>query len=146
MVEPTPAGVWLTMLCLAGLATIIAFVVRLAQQRRDARRREHSRKAWEEREGAREQERFFAEVESYFPFVIDALTERIDAGEPFYDALVDALEKTPGVKIGTTFYGLPAVLPEAERAKILYLTGKTGSGKSTVLLSIIQADLNADAE
>jgi GTPase SAR1 family protein len=40
-------------------------------------------------------------------------------------------------------YSLPARLPLAERTKHLYVVGKTGSGKTSLLLHLIQDDLEA---
>ena len=137
----SPESFWILVAWLAGLTTIIIFVVRLVQHDQDHERRQLSRKAWEEREAERDKERFLEDIDRYFPFVRAAVSKQVAAGHGAYQALVAALKETPGVRIGTTFYDLPAVLPLAERRKHLYVVGKTGMGKTSLLLNIIREDL-----
>lgn len=54
---------------------------------------------------------------------------------------MDALSEVPAIRLGTTFYRFPALLPLDERRKHLYVVGKTGSGKTTLLLHLIAEDL-----
>src|SRR5439155_14630173 len=47
-----------------------------------------------------------------------------------------------GVLVGEV-WGVPALLPEEERQKHLYVVGKTGTGKTSLLLHLIEEDLKS---
>lgn len=130
----------LILLAAAGGAVIL---IRYSQKRSDENRREADREAYQERESERTKELFLDEVDCYFPFLKEAFQERVSNGESPEDAFLNALYDVPATDIGTTMYSLPARLPLAERTKHLYVVGKTGSGKTSLLLHLIQDDLEA---
>ncbi len=118
-------------------------VIRYRQTRADTARRERTRLDYEARQQEQEREQFFAEVERFFPWLGEPLRERVDEGEAPEDAFWQTLAEAPASELGTTIYGLPALLPLAERSKHLYIVGKTGSGKTSLLLHLIREDLEA---
>jgi DNA helicase HerA-like ATPase len=128
----------LVLLAAAGGAVIL---IRYRQNRSDENRREADREAYQERQSERTKEIFLDEVNCYFPFLTEPFQERVSNGEAPEDALLNALYDVPATDIGTTMYGLPARLPLAERTRHLYVVGKTGSGKTSLLLRLIQDDL-----
>ncbi len=130
----------LVILAAAGGAVIL---IRYSQKRSDENRREADREAYQERLSERTKELFLDEVDCYFPFLKEAFQDRVSNGEAPEDAFLKALYDVPATDIGTTMYGLPARLPLAERTKHLYVVGKTGSGKTSLLLHLIQDDLEA---
>ncbi|MBI4375515.1 MAG: hypothetical protein HY549_03605, partial [Elusimicrobia bacterium] len=122
---------------------VVVILIRYNQRRADEDRREADRKSYQERESERNKELFLDEVECYFPFLKEAFQERVSNAEAPEDAFLNALYDVPATDIGTTMYGLPARLPLAERTKHLYVVGKTSSGKTSLLLHLIQDDLEA---
>ncbi len=50
---------------------------------------------------------------------------------------------TPGLRIGTTADGRPVIITEADRAMHQFIVGATGTGKSTLLLNQMAADMRA---
>lgn len=137
----TPESAWSSILCWAGLIALLVIAVRLAQQYADRERRNQTRQLWEERELERERERFLDEVDRYYPFVREAVQAGVASGQGIEEAFLAALESVPAAHIGTTSFGLPALLPLDERRKHLYVVGKTGSGKTSLLLNLIEDDL-----
>lgn len=129
-----PAGV------LAGAALI---VVRLLQSRSDVARREKTRADYEGNERARERAHVLRSIDRYFPFLREAVRDGLGEGVDPGEAYREAIEGIPAIGIGRTFEGLPAVLPLSERQKHLYVVGKTGSGKTSLLLHLIRDDLRA---
>ncbi len=129
---------------------VVSFAVGLArgvQHRRDVDRRAADRRAYKNRHGAEQRERARAAVaqlvEHYFPFLrarFDADTT--DDADP-RDRLNALLRQSDGVQLGMTSIGFPAVLPTAERRKHLLVLGKSGFGKTTIMLALLQADLKA---
>lgn len=126
---------------LPATVVLVILAVRHHQRRADVERRERARLEYEAREAERGKEQFLDDIDRYFPFVRGLFQERVDAGQGPEDAFVGALEEIPAVRIGTTFFNLPALLPLAERRKHLYVVGKTGSGKTSLLLNLIKEDL-----
>ncbi len=117
--------------------------IRLYQSRVDADRRRRARAHYDAREAERHRDQFFDEVDRFFPFIREPFRERVDNGQAPEEAFLDALDEVPATRIGTTIYDLPALLPLAERRKHLYVVGKTGSGKTSLLLHLIRSDLLA---
>ncbi len=128
-----------------GVAGLIAFLyhIRRRQERHDAAQREAAREALVAREDERERAAVLGEIASYFPFLAGAVEEHLETEADAHDAIVAALGAIPSVTLGRTFYGLPAILPESERRKHLYVVGKTGSGKTSLLLHLMRSDLRA---
>lgn len=125
---------------LVAAAAVIA-AVRYHQKQADEEKRAAARAAYEEREAERDKEGFLDDVDRYFPFIRTSFQERLKDGQAPEDAFLDALYETPAVQLGTTFFDLPALLPLEERRKHLYVVGKTGSGKTNLLLHLIREDL-----
>ena len=136
-------GIWAALLAIALLVFSVGAAIRYRQNRDDEKRRERARLEYEAREQEREKAHFFTDVERYFPWVAPALRERLESGEALEDAFWQSLAEAPATELGTTFYGLPALLPLSERSKHLYIVGKTGSGKTSLLLHLIREDLEA---
>ena len=132
-------------LILVGLvvAAGIVALVRFEQRRADRDRRASARMQYEERESARERARFLDQVDCYFPFLNDPVAARLSRGEPPEDAFLGALEEVPASRVGTTDHKVPALLPLAERSRHLYVVGRTGSGKTSLIVNLIAEDLAA---
>ena len=130
----------LGLLAVIGVGVVL---VRFHQRRADEKRRDGARQAYQAKESERNKQLFLDEVDCYFPFLKETFQDRVSNGEAPEDAFLDALYEVPATDIGTTMYGLPARLPLAERTKHLYIVGKTGSGKTSLLMHLIQDDLAA---
>ena len=120
-----------------------ALLLRYHQRRLDEDRRAAAHEAYKANESERNKELFLDEVDCYFPYLKQAFRDGLSNGQAPEDAFLDALYEVPATDIGTTMYGLPARLPLAERNKHLYVVGKTGSGKTSLLLHLIRDDLVA---
>ena len=132
--------VFLSIFAVAGGAIAL---VRYYQLQSDRERREAAHLAYQERESERNKQLFLDEVDCYFPFLKEPFKDRVSNGQVPEDAFLDALLEVPACEIGTTMYGLPARLPLSERTRHLYVVGKTGSGKTSLLLHLIHDDLAA---
>jgi hypothetical protein len=111
------------------------------RQRADARRRAAERLAYEERKREQEQQRFMEQAERYYPFIGQFLQPLLDRGVEPAAALRQALAAVPGVTIGITQHGLPAVLAHQERVKHIWLVARSGFGKTSVLTNVVARDL-----
>lgn len=119
----------------------VFWLLRHATDSADRAAREAKREAYDQREQGEVRTRVLADVDRYFPFLREPLRSFTKNGDPLEEAFWRALEDVEAVDLGTTFYGLPARLPIAERRKHLYIVGKTGSGKTTLLLHLMKDDL-----
>jgi len=111
--------------------------------REAAARREQARDAYARKERERVTRDILNDIDRHFPFLRAPFCAGIAAGKLPEDAFVEAFAEVPAIRLGTTFYHFPALLPLAERRKHLYVVGKTGSGKTSLLLHLIQEDLQA---
>ena len=130
-------------LAIVVLAPLVGVGARAYIERVDAKRRDATRKQYEERVVERERAALLCEIERYFPFLRAPLNRAIQAGLEPEDGFWQALAEAPASELGVTFAGLPALLPTTERSKHLYVVGKTGSGKTSLLLHLIREDLEA---
>ncbi|MCP3995097.1 MAG: ATP-binding protein [bacterium] len=125
-----------------GVVTAVTVVaIRLQQNKADTEGRVLALQAYQEKEQERERAALLCDIDLYFPFIHEAFTGHVNNGVATEDAFWRALVDAPATELGTTFHGLPALLPFAERRKHLYTVGKTGSGKTSLLLSLIREDL-----
>lgn len=116
-------------------------LVSLWQRRGDTRRREAARVAYQDRRRTEAEQRFLQDAERYYPFIGAHLKPRIDRGERPIAALRGALASAPGVTIGTTEHGLPAILADSERTKHLWIVARSGFGKTTIMTHMVASDL-----
>ncbi len=136
---------------LAGLS--VAFAIGFISGWRRAveeRRRTSTRAANVRRKHDAERVQIVSDIARYFPHAREALLAEPDRGGDPEEAVRRALISVPGVLLGeasVTLAGkrvhLPAVWPTKERRKPGYVTGRTGSGKSTALVRAIKADIDA---
>lgn len=126
---------------LLGLGGLAFLKLWTRQHEADEARRRTKAEAYDQREQDKAKGQLLAEIDRYFPFLREPFRIFTANGDPPEDAFWRALEDIEAVDLGTTFYGLPARLPIAERRKHLYVVGKTGSGKTTLLLHLIKDDL-----
>ena len=78
-------------------------------------------------------------VDRFFPFV---RSEWQSAGHSDYrERLRRALKAIPGVVLGAALIGFDAVFPDSARRQHLCVLGKSGFGKTTIALHMIQDDL-----
>ena len=138
-VEPI-AIFWIVVL---GLGGALFLYVRSRQERADEHRRQEQRDAYEQQQQDQAKGEVLDCIDRYFPFLRDSFRAGIEEGRKSNEAFWDALTDVPAVELGKTFYDLPALLPLAERRKHLYVVGKTGSGKTSLLLHLIKDDLEA---
>lgn len=126
-----------------GFAALAAtpVVIRRSQLRNDAERRALERKAWQERKRERASQKAWATLHWYYPFARDAIRLHLSSGKAPRDALRAALDEGEGIRLGTGTHGFPAVLPLSQRRKHLIILGKSGFGKTTIGLRLIQDDL-----
>ncbi len=130
-------------LALGGVTGLSILLVRIRQNRQDVLSRERAREVYLERQEAAERAAMLSEVDRYFPFIREPFEESILAGAEPEDAFWQSVVDAPAVELGTTIYNLPGLLPFSERPKHLYVVGKTGSGKTSLLLNLIREDLEA---
>jgi hypothetical protein len=139
----------MTLAYVAAVLLAVAFAVRFARgvlRQRDQDRRAAERQAYEERRRDEQRERGNAAVaqlvERFYPFLKKAVeADAIGDGDP-RDRLRELLFTMPGVVLGEASIGFPAVLPLVERRKHVLTLGKSGFGKTTIGLRLIQADLD----
>jgi hypothetical protein len=129
---------WL--LVFAGGAAVYLYV-RSRHAREDQVRRELASETYDRCEGEKTKVQLLTDIDRYFPFLLEPFRAGVDAGKKPEAAFTDALVNLEAVGLGTTFYDLPALLPLTERRKHLYVVGKTGSGKTSLLLHLIKDDL-----
>ncbi len=131
---------------LPGLLIIAAVVIailliRTHQNQADAARRQATQEAYERKEQEKAKTEILEELDRYFPFLRESFRAAVDDGKKPEEAFWDAISDVPTMELGKTFYNLPALLPIEERRKHLYVVGKTGSGKTSLLLNLIKEDL-----
>lgn len=139
----------MTLAYVAAFLLAVAFAVGFVRgvlRQRDQNRRAAERQAYDDRRRSEQRERGRAAmaqlVERYFPFLRRALeADAIGDADP-REHLRARLLATPGVVLGESSIGFPAVLPLAERRKHLLTLGKSGFGKTTIGLGLIQTDLD----
>ncbi len=129
-------------LLLVGLLTSGWAATHVVYARSDRRRfrtqRIRARATAERRAHDEERARQLAVVRQQFPLAapfIDAAPDDV----PVHD-LVSAV---PGVRIGVTAGDLPVIVPDAVRTRHLCCWGRTGSGKTSLALRLIEDDLRA---
>ncbi len=138
-----------TLAYVAAILLAVAFAVGFVRgvlRQRDQNRRAAERQAYDDRRRDEQRERGRAAVvqlvERYFPFLRKAFeSDAIGDADP-REHLRARLLVTPGVILGESSIGFPAVLPMAERRKHLLTLGKSGFGKTTIGLGLIQTDLD----
>lgn len=116
--------------------------VRHVGDREDQRAREEKARAYDERRGEVEQNLLLRQLQAFFPALAPRWSELVEEGQDPADAWQQTIDETPGVLIGTSD-GVPVPLPDVERRKHCYIIGKTGSGKTSLMLHLIKADLEA---
>jgi hypothetical protein len=134
-------GAALFWLLVLGLGAGLFILIRSRQERVDAARRQQVSEAYDQRKRDQAKDDLLAEIDRYFPFLREAFRAKVEEGTTPEDAFAESLYAIPSVELGTTFYDLPALLPLDERRKHLYVVGKTGSGKTSLLLHLIKSDL-----
>lgn len=128
-------------LALGAVAAATLAVVRHRQNRADALARAKARENYEEKRLHEDRAQLLCDIDLFFPYVRKSFEELTAEGSDPEDAFWQALALAPATELGTTFHGLPALLPLSERPKHLYVVGKTGSGKTSLLFHLIQDDL-----
>jgi hypothetical protein len=124
-----------------GVAFTIGFV-RGVLRTRDAAKRETERSSYEiRRDDARaEKARRAASqmVDKYFPFAKAAW--ECATGPDARERLRQALASLEGVVLGATSIGFPALFALKERVKGLFIVGRSGGGKTTIILRLLAGD------
>jgi hypothetical protein len=136
-----------TLLCfvaaLLGAAFAVGFVRGFLRERdsakRDAERRAY--KLWKE-DARMDKERRSAStlVQQYFPFAKAAWERLAPHGDP-RERLRQLLCALEGIVLGMASIGFPAVLALAERVKGLFIVGRSGGGKTTIIIRLLVVDL-----
>jgi hypothetical protein len=121
-------------------------LVRSAQHRRDAERRQRERGAYEGRRESERRKRSSASITSktdrFFPHVRPDFDSRVAAGDSPASALKEALAAVAGTSIGTTEEGLDVKMPTSLRTRHLVLWGRSGAGKSTAMVHCAKGDID----
>lgn len=132
----------------AGVVLGAGLIVGLARgvvQARDVMRRQLERLAYQGRRQAERRRKEDAEVEQlvrrYFPFAREDFAAGMNTEGNPAERLTRILSVVPGVQLGTSSIGFPAVLPQSERRKHVLTLGKSGFGKTTIALRMVQDDL-----
>lgn len=124
----------------------VTVLVRRTRDKREALRRIAARGAYRAREEAARQEQADAAVRTivdrFFPFARTAWQRTAGQRDP-RSRLRQALSECDAVELGDSDIGFQAVLPIAERRKHLIGLGKSGYGKTSIALRLIQDDLVA---
>lgn len=139
---------WMVLLILTVFVSV--FVIHFLQLRADALRRERAHQDYQERKVQEKSKRIVEGVVQCFPHAKEYLPSRFDPGTDHEGLVRAALRKVPGVLLGETQVAvgegnirLPVIWPSSERRKHGYFVGRTGVGKSTLLLHAIQADIDS---
>ncbi len=123
---------------------MIAYAIvqtRARQNEADEARRQATREAYEQQQEEKARAEILEEIDRYFPFLRNSFRTALNDGKKPEEAFWGALYEVPTIQLGKSFYNLPALLPIEERRKHLYVVGKTGSGKTSLLLHLIKEDL-----
>lgn len=124
------------------IALLSVWAIRRSQRKDDTARRVAKAEAYETREQDRWKSLLLRDVDGHFPSLGPRFKGLVDNGARPEEALFQSIDETPGIIVGT-MWGAPALLPQEERQKHLYVVGKTGTGKTSLLLNLIKADLEA---
>ena len=129
----------------AGLgARALAGIARRMWRDHDAQRRTTARASYEERQRAEQADRsevaLRKRLDSFYPYLRADVAARVESGASPQGALRESILSTPGVRLGTNHLGLPVLLPSAFRTRHVALVGKSGYGKSSVMIRMIQQD------
>ena len=116
--------------------------VRHVGDREDRRARAAKSAEYDARRNEIDDELIFRDLQAFFPALAPRWRELVEDGMGPSGAWETVIDETPGVVIGTA-YGTPAILSDVERRKHCYIIGKTGSGKTSLMLHLIKADLEA---
>jgi hypothetical protein len=84
-------------------------------------------------------------IERFFPHLRSAVEARLERGAQPKAALREALKESPGVDVGTSNLRLPVIVPSALRTRHVGLVGKSGYGKTSVMILLIDDSLRSDA-
>jgi hypothetical protein len=130
---------------LVGLGLMLAAALaRRGWRRHDEQRRREERALYrserERAEVARSNGVVARLLEHYFPFAKAAWAAAPGQGDA-KERLRLALSATNAVRLGTAHIGLDALLPDTVRQKHFLALGKSGYGKTTLALHLIQDDL-----
>ncbi len=128
------------LLIIAGVLIAIA-LIRARQNQADEARRQATQEAYEQKQQEKAKTEILEEIDRYFPFLRESFRAAVEDGKTPEEAFWAGLYDVPTIQLGKTFYNLPALLPIEERRKHLYVVGKTGSGKTSLLLHLIKEDL-----
>ncbi len=136
-----------TLLYIAGLglgALALIGIVRGAWRRQDTERRDSERDRYRRRQEEQRAEKTRASVaqliDRFFPFAKSAWNATTGQGTP-RELLRRVLASTDGVVLGRADIGFNAVLMNSGRRQHLLCLEKSGFGKTTIALRLIQQDL-----
>jgi len=136
--------------CVVAVVLIAGFGVGFARgvmRERDAARRHADRETYQLRQDASRAERANAAasglVDRFFPFAKPAWERAIGHGDA-RARLRQALASLEGVVLGVASIGFPALLALKERVKHLFIVGRSGGGKTTILVRLLAWDLARD--
>lgn len=128
-------------------SALLAGLARGFMTQRDRERIARGRAEHEERKNEKQRQKGEAEtsqiVKRFFPFLQAQDLESSSRGSDAKSRIRSALQDTPGVRLGESSIGFPAVLPVSERQKHVVALGKSGFGKTTIALRLIQDDLDS---
>ena len=135
------------------ILTTAAFLIALPlyrwhMYRLDGARRWHGRQAWREQRDAKKRAANEAEavrkIEQTFPFIKEAVRQRVAAGVAPVDAARAVLREVQGTVIGTARPGgFRVVIPTSVRRTHIATWGRTGAGKTTLGMHLLNDDLVA---
>lgn len=126
-----------------GSWAIVHVRYRRAERRRFHEDRERYRAERLRAEADDEQARLLDRVREQFPHAVEELEARLAGDAPSDVSVRSVLSSIPGVRIGVTTDDLPVVIPDAARTRHLCCWGRTGTGKTSLALRLIHADLLA---
>ena len=121
-------------------------IARGVMRERDATRRDAERETYrlqqEAKRAAQAKGAVAGLVDRYFPFA-RAAWECATGGDA-RERLSQALASLEGVVLGAASIGFPALLALMERVKHLFIVGRSGGGKTTILVRLLAWDLARD--
>ncbi len=136
-----------TFIVIGVAAVVITFVASFVRSFRQTRQRTQwssDQASWSAARRDAARDRMTSRAERYFPFVADRVRDRA-AGVSAGGALRDALLDVPGTTIGTGPSDLPVVIPYHLRTRHVAIFGRSGTGKTSLMLHFLDDDLQRGA-
>lgn len=125
-------------------ALVISFVgsfLRRLRNDKDRTRRESERNKWAETKRKQRESMLLSRLKRHFPFLDDEVFRGYTSDSEPLEVLKKAILATPGTLLGTSTNGVPVLLPFTYRNRHVAMFGRSGSGKTSLIMQLVRDDL-----